>query len=369
MPTIRHLQAKSRRLWRQFCNNEILLAVTVVVAVLCLGIFWGWYNNRTVPVNSEQLVHYNSEPYNPLSFLSNWDGPIYLHIAQHGYTDEAEANFFPLYPLSVSIAHHLVPSLLDSGLLVAWVSFVGATYFYLKIVKRLFGVRENLEAARGLLPFIFFPTAVFLIATYTESLFAFLALGSIYFALEKKFLPSALFAMACTATHVNGVAVLLLSTLLLVEARVRFTKVVLTVVIGNLGLASYMYSLAARYHQPFLFVKTQTFHGWFKGSYTHLPSTVGLFNAIFVVGLILSVIYWWPRHRSFAMYSLTFLCIPLIGRQFGGFNRYVLMAFPMQLMLYGWLRGHKQLYPLVTILLSTTWLYFVLQYAGGYIGG
>jgi hypothetical protein len=63
------------------------------------------------------------------------------------------------------------------------------------------------------------------------------------------------------------------------------------------------------------------------------------------------------------------LCIPLLGGQFGGFNRYVLMAFPVQFMLYDHFRSSKNMYPVILAATSVLWCYFLLQYAGGYIGG
>jgi hypothetical protein len=83
----------------------------------------------------------------------------------------------------------------------------------------------------------------------------------------------------------------------------------------------------------------------------------------------LAVIYWWNRKRSFSIYSGLFLLIPFAGGQFGGFARYCLMVFPVQFMLYDYLKDKRVLYPLVIAGFAVGWTYFLLQYAGGYIGG
>jgi hypothetical protein len=44
------------------------------------------------------------------------------------------------------------------------------------------------------------------------------------------------------------------------------------------------------------------------------------------------------------------------------------MAFPIQFMLYGYFRNKSALFPYVAALLGVIWTYFLLQYAGGYIG-
>jgi hypothetical protein len=364
----RAIAAKSTKARRFIVNNEVALAIVMAIVVICLGVFWGWYNNRIVPVNYIKISHYWGEPHNPLSFMSGWDGPLYLQIAQHGYKNAVWSNFFPLYPAIIGIVNKVIPSVLDSGLIVAWTALVGAIYFYIKIVKRLFHVSDNLEALRALLFFVFFPTGVFLIATFTESLFAFLALGAIYFALKKQLIPTALFAAFCTATHVNGIAVLLLLALILWEEGIKRINIVLTILIGSTGLLFFMLALFIRFHNPFLFITAQTLHGWLKGSYSNVFSA-DLFNLLFILGLLLAAIYWWPRRKSFSVYALTFIAIPIVGRQFGGFNRYVLMAFPLQLMLYGYLRDKKTAYALAMVFFGAAWAYFTLQYAGGYVGG
>ena len=133
----------------------------------------GWYNNKVVLPNPAVSAHYTQEPTNPLSFMSNWDGPDYLPIAKSGYTAFDQSNFYPLYPLLIDLVHFVISSPLVSALLLSWFCFAGAIYFYLKIIKLIFNVADNEEALRGLLFFILFPTAVFFLATYTEALFAF----------------------------------------------------------------------------------------------------------------------------------------------------------------------------------------------------
>lgn len=290
-------------------------------------------------------------------------------IAKSGYNAVVQTNFFPLYPLAIHVVNFFVSSELDSALIISWLCLFGAIYFYLKIAKSLFKITDNLEALRSLIFFVFFPTAVFLLATYTESMFAFLSLGAIYFALKNRYLAAGLFALFCSATHINGIFVVLLIGLILFEQKQSIQRVITSMLIGSIGLLSYMYYLAVHFSKPFAFISSQKSHGWFKGSYLDIFNSVDLFNIIFMLLLVVSVIYWWKRRKSFAIYSFLFICIPILGKQFGGFNRYVLMAFPLQFMLYEYLRNKKVAYSLATILLGITWAYFLFQYAGGYVGG
>lgn len=346
------------------------MSLAVAVAIIIVGVGIGWENNKVIPLNSSPSAHYSLEPHNRLSFLANWDGPIYLSIAQKGYTSAINANFFPLYPLLIHGAHYIVRSYIMSGLLVSWASLVGAIYFYFKIIKRLYGINDNLEALRGALFFILFPTAVFLLVTYTESLFAFLSLGAIYYALRKNYLIAGLFTLLCTATHVNGLFVLILVSLLLLSEGVKALKVAAGTAIGSLGIVSYMVYQSIKFHTPKAFLAAQQRHSWFNFSIHHIASEFATLNGMFLVLLLLSVAYWWRRRKAFAVYSLLYVCIVFIGgRDLSGIGRYSLMAFPLQFMLYDYFKDKNLGYALVLSLSSILWTFFTLHYVGGYTGG
>ncbi len=366
---IANIQTNLTKLKQFVVRKDVVLAIAVAIAVVVGGVFMGWYNNKVVLPNPAVSAHYTQEPTNPLSFMSNWDGPDYLQIAKSGYTAFDQANFYPLYPMLIDLVHFIISSPLVSALLLSWFCFAGAIYFYLKIIKLIFNVADNEEALRGLLFFILFPTAVFFLATYTEALFAFLALGAIYFALRRNYLAAGAFLLLTTATHLTGIMVWILVVLILLEQKVHISKVTWTAVIGSLGLVSYMIFLQIHFHDFLAFITSQKSHGWLQHSYIDILTQAQFFNIVFILLLVLAAIYWWHRQKSFSVYSLLFLLIPIIGRQYGGFNRYVLMAFPIPLMLYGYLRRKPVGYFLVVALSAIIWAYFLFQYAGGYIGG
>jgi hypothetical protein len=322
-----------------------------------------------VPVNPVSSARYLAEPHKPLSFTANWDGPDYLRIANSGYTTTGDTNFFPLYPLLIHVVNYIIGSPLISGLLLSWASFVGAIYYYLRISKILFSTNDNLESLRSAAFFMLFPTAVFMLAVYSEALFAFLALGAIYYALKKNYLLSGIFLMFSTATHITGLFVMVLVAGILLEEKVKLSKIVLNMAISSLGLITYMYYLHEKFHQPLAFLTSQKSHGWLKGGATNFITSAEFLNVIFIILLLVSAVYWWRKRLSFAIYSLLFILIPLLGRQFGGFNRYVLMAFPVPWMLYEYFKNKKSAYAYALAMTTVVWTYFLLQYMGGYVGG
>jgi hypothetical protein len=349
-------------------TNDWLLALFMATVTISIGIFLGASNNKIVPVNTEPLAHYQAEPHNKLNLLSNWDGPNYISIAEHGY-NSSNTNFFPLYPILIAIVHLVISSPLDSAVIVAWIFFVVAIYFALKVFKELFHIDNSLEALRGVLFFILFPTGVFLFATYTESLFAAASLAALYFALKRRPILAGLFTLVATATHTNGVFDLALIAILLYEMRVPIKKIILGFGIGVLGVLSYMVYLWHKFGNPLQFIVDQENNGWLHGI-IHSTPDIGWLNGLLLVLIIVTAIYWWWQHYySFAIYSSLFLLIPLIGGQFGGFARYTLMIFPAQAMLYSLTRRHNTAYALTLSVSAVLWATFLFHYSGGYVGG
>ncbi len=360
------LKSKYLRLCNFVLLHEWLLALGLTLSVILIGFAMGLENDKIISVN-HQLVHYTSEPGNKLSLLANWDGVHYISIALHGYNTISQAGFFPLYPLLISILHALISSPLVSALLISWVCLVGAIYFYLKIIKLYFKVSSNTEALKAAMLFLFFPSGVYLLAVYTESLFALLSLGAIYYALQRKYIKVALLAMLATATHINGVFLLLLVALILIEEKERIRNVFITLGVGSLGLISYMAYLLFHYHNPLEFIKAQKGHHWLQGSIISKLGSFGAIDYLMLLAILWTTIYWWKRRKSFAIYSGLYLLIPLIGGQFGGYPRYVLMIFPLQFMLYEYFRNKGFVYTAILMLFAIGWAYVLLQFAAGYI--
>lgn len=356
-----------KNLKQTILGNKFYLAVIIALCLIASSVFLGSYNNRIVPLNNNPVAKYTSEPHNPLSFLANWDSLNYIKIANEGYHGTDLTNFFPLYPILIHIVKLITGSPLDAALIISWLSLVGAIYFYLQIVGFLFK-DKGIEGARAALFLLLFPTAVFFLAAYTESLFAFMALSAIYFTLNRKYLIASAFAIPMTATHITGLFVLALIGMIMIENKAKLRTIVLTLLTGSLGLISYIFFLYEKFHKPLLFITSQKSHGWLSGKYSNFVGSADLISAFMIILILLAAIYWWNKRRSLAIYGLLYLLIPIVGEQFGGFNRYVLMAFSVPLMLYGVSRKRPNLYIGFILISAVLWTYTLLQYAGGYIG-
>lgn len=358
---------KLNKLKKLIEKYDWLLAIVVSLAVIAIGFFIGWYNNKIIP--SYGNPHFLTISSNPLKILSNWDGPDYLYIAQHGYVLAKNTGFFPLYPILIRAFHYVFRSYLWSGLIVSWTFMVGAIYYYLQIAKEIKIVNTKLDSFKALVVFIFMPTGVFLFAAYGMSLVCMLGFASVYFSLKKKWYFSAILLALAAAAHPLGVLFIILDALILLSKKVSLSKIVGTIIGGCLGLIGYMIYLYFAFNNALSFVKEQqNVHGWMAGHYLTLITSTNFFNALFFVLVVLSVIYFIKKNPSFSLFSVLFLLIPIIGGQWGGFNRYVLIDFTIPLMIYDYLKNKAYLYTSTVILLVVFWTYTLLQYTGGYIG-
>ena len=139
---------------------------------------------------------------------ARWDSDWYLLIAQEGYAESPSSTpaFFPLYPGLVAVggrllAGHFVLAGVLLSLAACAVAFV--------LLHRLALVRLGAEGAhRAVLYLAVFPTALFLGAVYSESLYLMLALAAFLLAERGRFLGAGIVAGLAMLTRPVGLALL-----------------------------------------------------------------------------------------------------------------------------------------------------------------
>jgi Mannosyltransferase (PIG-V) len=122
-------------------------------------------------------------PLGRLNIWAHWDGAWYSQIAAEGYTTHASTAFFPLYPLLMRSFAELFGGPLSLGALSLWGVLISlmalpfALYFIYEIALDGWGQRT---ARVSVLCLSFFPTTFFLNCAYTESLFLALSGASLW---------------------------------------------------------------------------------------------------------------------------------------------------------------------------------------------
>ena len=143
----------------------------------------------------------------PVDVWARWDSVWYLSIAQHGYHGAAETlGFWPLYPaLVAALGTALGGHDLLAGLLVSLAALAVA----LMLLERLGTTLGGAPAARrAVLYLAIFPTAFFLGAVYSESLYLALAVAAFLAAERRRFGLAGIAAGLAILTRVVGVAML-----------------------------------------------------------------------------------------------------------------------------------------------------------------
>lgn len=144
-----------------------------------------------------------------------WDSNGYLRIAKNWYStvgdEKYDIAFYPLYPILVKIGSFLFKDYFISGFIISNMLLILAMYFLYKLVLMDFEVKIASDTVKYVL---IFPFSFFFSIVYTESLFLFLSIMTIYFARKKIWLWTGIFGMLAAFSRNQG---LLLAIPLLLE--------------------------------------------------------------------------------------------------------------------------------------------------------
>jgi hypothetical protein len=151
---------------------------------------------------------------------NRWDADQYLKLAKFGYTNAGvwKAWFYPFYPWCVRIVAFLSGNYLASALIVSALALlIGAL-----VLRRLVQIDFSPEIAlRSVWFFLIFPTAYFLHAPYTESLFLALVIGSVFASRKERWGLAGTLGALAWMTRANGIVLI---PALVVEAGCQFWK-------------------------------------------------------------------------------------------------------------------------------------------------
>lgn len=274
-----------------------------------------------------------------------WDSVWYLDIARNGYIYKGEGQlsnivFFPLYPALIAL-FGLVFGLPLAGWLISVAALFGAVLLLTKYVHEHHPKLDPLDVVFFLL---IFPTAFFLNAVYTESLFLLVTVAAFYFALKRKFWLAGLLGAAAALTRVTGV---LLIVPFLIEYLVAMKKEkkklgwdILGLGLIPAGTVSFLLYHWITFGSPFLFFDVQASWGrGFEVTSKHfltltLPATVNLWlDVSFIVFAIVATVFVWRRLRvSYAVYMILGILVPLSTGTMMSIGRYLLVLFPIFLL-------------------------------------
>jgi hypothetical protein len=139
-----------------------------------------------------------------------WDARHFLEVAEYGYTDASSdphaTAFFPLFPLLVRAVSVVGVPVNVAAMFITTLSTVVACAYLHRMAEEEIGRHSG---RRAVLYLLLFPTAVFLIAPYSEATFLAGTVAAFFYARNGRWKLAALPAAVATASRAAGVFVLI----------------------------------------------------------------------------------------------------------------------------------------------------------------
>jgi len=345
--------------------KDILKEIAPVVLITIIGTFAFAF--------AAYVVIQNRFPSALLDLWNTWDAQHYIDIAKYGYTsstvDERNLNivFFPLFPLLTSLFALVFQDYLVSALIVSNLAYGAAVYYLYKLVNIDF---ESDDAYRSVIYFSIFPTAYFMHAVYTESLFLALTIASFYYSRKQRWMLSGVIGMLAATTRITGILllpVLVIEYLSQREYKIRsIRKDIIWIGVIGLGLVSYLIINYIVNGDPFHFMVIQREHwhkklaipyeglirGWELVTDKNPAESllVSWAETVFAaLGLVLIIISFFRIRLSYSLYALATWLVATSTWFWLSIPRYTLSIFPIFIVM-ALLGRRKDLHFLITFI-------------------
>ncbi len=301
---------------------------------------YGWINTAEFK---------QTQGWDPIPVHAKWDSSWYLDIAQNGYSYNGPQKlsnlvFFPLYPLLIKAF-----SLFTAGNLVLSGWILSSIFLLLSLIYLFKLVKDFHPDINPYLPIIFlliFPTAFFLNAIYTESLFLFLSLMTFYYGLKKKYSLAGVFGLLSALTRVTGVLLFIpLAWEYWKDNKFKilsfFKKGFLPLFLLPAGLFSFFLFHYLKFGDFLLFFKIESWWGrFFSLNRDHFilsnnPEVANFSLDLFFAVFILIVIFFvFKRMKtSYGLYMLATVAVAISSGTLMSIGRYILTLFPIYILL------------------------------------
>lgn len=312
---------------------------------------------------------YSSSPI--LASLTGSDSVYLLGIAANGYhalpisQNYLDWAFFPLYPIAVRLASFVTSGdLAWAGVLVANLSTLGGAWLVYRLGESRFGHPRAILAVVYLL---IAPGAVAFGMAYTDSLFLFLAVASVYAAERGRWGPMGIAYGLATLTRLPGVFLIVPLLLIVLASDRRSIRAGLPLAIGPLALGAFTLYMWQQFGVWFAYLQAQA--SWSNPANTiaggGLPDGVEPLVALLIGTLLFYVfllVYMRPDRLDIP--SISYVLVSLLT-VFGSFRllsvgRYLAVVWPFSWLLAGRSGAFRILWPVISGVLFS--LYAVLHF-------
>jgi hypothetical protein len=305
-----------------------------------------------------------------LGIWQRWDANVLLNIALHGYSTRADPHptaFFPMFPLLVRAVTFTGVSAVAAGLLVNAAASAVAFAYLSQLARRDLGSGE--AGRRAVLYLAFFPTALFLVAPYTEAVFLAGAIAAFSYARSGRWGFAALPAAVAVGDRFLGLAVLAgLGVEFLRQRDFRPRRVGIALAALAVGALPFVAYAAYLWHirgSPWYFVTDErlgwgrSYVGFLKSFETTLsratstgnPSGLVLATRIEVLAAAAGVVFTgWAvarREYGYAVFLGMTMAALMTSSWYVSIPRTLLSLFPIPIFLAGWVQRHRHAHDLL----------------------
>jgi hypothetical protein len=359
-------------------KKTILLVIGwIVLSTAFMLVTWNRFGIQTDTVFTGYVAQ--APTWNPLDVVVRGDGVWYLDIVKHGYVPSADSSgvsnvvFFPFYPLLIWLFQYLF---LGQAVLAGWLISIASLIGACLVLRRLIiDFHPEIDPEKAIWFALLFPTAVFFATVYSESLFLFLSIATVYALRKRSYALAGAIGCLASLTRVTGF-------LLLVIAMIEFFSQPdwkkridgLWLLLIPLGLLAFFAYHAIAFHDPLLFFHAEAGFGRsfrFSSDYWQPPPdlsrvVLGLDVAFFAFGLMVSFHIIRTIRRSYGIYMLATLGLAFMSGTLMAINRYEAVLFPIP-MLFASMKPSRQPFILFvsTLLLAMNLMLFA---QGSWVG-
>lgn len=321
---------------------------------------------------------------------TNFAGNDFLGLAKEGYGPPLELGtyvIFPFFPWLIRSVTSIVPDYVWSGLVLVHLSLIVALYLLYKLV--LMDYKANI-AGLTISLILFFPTAFFFGAVYTESFFLLLVVLTFYLARRKLFFLACLVSLLASSTRLAGIFLWPALAWEIWQSRDKTQLVWL--ILPPLGLLSYMNTLLEKTGDALFFLKVspdfgpnlvvsklillhQVFFRYLKmllfSRITDINYAVVLLELLVGTLFLVLIIASFKKLRlSYSIFMALSYLIPTLTGTFVSMPRYILTVFPSFILLSLWYSNQSELMKRFYIALNVVFgLIVVALFTRGYFVG
>ncbi|MEA2509957.1 MAG: hypothetical protein QOG21_2039 [Actinomycetota bacterium] len=274
-----------------------------------------------------------------------WDAIAFLLVAQHGYTSPlthpTPTAYFPLLPLLLRALVTIDVPGASAGLLISGAACVVAFAYLYKLAEEQMGPGTGRPAVLYL---ALFPSAVFLVAGYSEAIFLAGAIPAFYYARRRQWALAALPTAIATAARFAGIFLIFGLAIELFQQRDEPVRIRLqalgALATGCIPLVAYGLFLDRARGDPLYYFTDQRV-GWHRGFSNPVSSLINTFShpqfviEILSAALGVCLVVWVVKRRewSYAAYMGASLASLMTSTSYLSISRILVSFFPVPLLL------------------------------------